>query len=59
MFSIVCISLIYQNVYYEPVCNCTCLHNVVAVNSGNQITAFVSIAIRRAPLACLLASQFN
>lgn len=57
MCSVVCISFIYQNVYYEPVCNCTCLHNVVAVNASNQITAFVSIAIRRVGLS--VASHFN
>lgn len=48
--------------YYEPACDCTCLHNVFAVNASNRITAFVSIEIGREPhvtLACFTFELIN
>lgn len=48
--------------YYEPACDCTCLHNVFTINASNQITAFVSIEIGSGPrvtLACLTFELIN
>lgn len=61
-FHFFCIILIYQKVYFEPVCDCTCLHNLFAVNASNRITAFVSIEIERVPhvtLACFTFVLIN